>query len=249
MVKKFVRTFLIVLFALHTLPVYAEFYSVQKGKGYYQYQKFLQDNASKKYPRPEVPDNATLMSMPTQDFQKLVTETLSYALTERNLDTYADYARIQQHAFKRAEEFGSLHVLYGQLNPPADENEYNRVLHDKERNQAIATTLKANKSEYGLIYFYSTTCAYCVQQTPLIQMFQERYGWEIEAVDINEKPNVAASFQVEITPTIKMVDRNRNVFPISNGVITLPDMEERAYRYIRYSRGETTDTTFQNILK
>ena len=238
MVKSILVT---LIFLACSLGIYAAgFYEKQTGKGYYQYHTPKEDEK-------RLPDNETLMSMPAPAFQQLVTDTLNHALTVRNLDTYGDYARIQQLAFQRAEEFASLQVMYAQLHPVEDENVRNRDLYDRELTSIIRGYLKNNSSEYGFIYFYSPSCSYCAQQTPLLQSFQERHGWEIEAIDITQKPGLAERFEITVTPSLRMVDRDKNILPISNGLITLPELEERAYRFIRYLKGETSEVDFDNM--
>jgi hypothetical protein len=84
---------------------------------------------------------------------------------------------------------------------------------------------------------------------PLIEDFRKEYGWEIKEIDINEEPYVAEVFEVTATPSIRMLDIERNSFNISNGYIIYPELKDRIYRYIRYQAGETDDRTFNNPLE
>jgi conjugal transfer pilus assembly protein TraF len=268
MVVRLLLTLLIFSFLAFATSFAGDFYK-GKGEGYYQYYVKPPDKADKPEPdniteeiftpkeekeddnkshvkiyvRPTVPPDEDLYIMPAQEFQLLYTDVLNYALTIRNLDTYADHVKMNKMANLRANEFGSLQVLYAQMYPEP-ENQYNRSLRGDEVDSTVAGRLLAERNNYALIYFYSPTCPYCAKTTPLLIMFRERYGWEIESVNIDEKPYMADIFEVTTTPSLRLLDRRNNVFILSNGLISLPEIEMRAYRYIRLLAGETTERTF-----
>jgi conjugal transfer pilus assembly protein TraF len=67
------------------------------------------------------------------------------------------------------------------------------------------------------------------------------FGWPIRKVNINENPAMATKFQVEITPTLILVQRESGDFmPLSSGVISMSDLKSRVYRSIRHMKGGAT---------
>jgi conjugal transfer pilus assembly protein TraF len=227
------------------------FYGGKEGKGYYQYAEpeaeAAPDNNTKSK-RPVIPPDEVLYEMPAEEFQALYTATLNYALTKRNLDTYRDYARMIHMVNVRAKEFTSLHVLYAQLNPVEDENQFRgkttRRLIDIQKSE----TLKAYSDRYGLIYFFSPQCPYCQKFKPLLDEFIEQYGFEVEYVDVTLEPELSEAFGITATPTVKMVTPKDDILSINNGMITLEDFETRIYRYIRYLEGITDELNFNKSM-
>jgi thiol-disulfide isomerase/thioredoxin len=254
--KFLLLSFLALILGL-VLPVSAadngSFYSNSQGKGYYQYYtpppETQQDNETlddfeDSYARPFVPADEVLYKMPAEEFQKLYTATLNYALTERNLDTYGDYARMIHMVNVRAKEFASLQVLYAQLNPRENENKFQGRSTRLAVNREKKKTLETYKDKYSLIYFYSPYCQFCRQFEPTLRNFIDKYGWEVERLDIYNEPEMGVAFGVTVTPTLKLVTLNEDVLSLSNGVITLAELEDRLYRYIRYLEGLTDNTSF-----
>jgi conjugal transfer pilus assembly protein TraF len=234
------------------------FYGGREGKGYYQYVKPnpSQDNTTavaaeekvEGYKRPFVPTDEVLYKMPAEEFQKLYTATLNYALTERNLDTYTDYARLIHMVNIRAREFASLQVLYAQLHPRENENRFRGSATRIQLNKEKKKTLESYKDSYSLIYFYSPYCPYCQRFAPLLNSFIKQYDWQVEYIDISSEPEMAAAFGVTVTPTVKLVTPKEDILSINNGMVNLEDFENRIYRYIRYIEGITDDTSFIDLM-
>jgi thiol-disulfide isomerase/thioredoxin len=245
--------FYLLIFLAFTLAfpaVAADFYTGKEGTGYYQYAKpGLPDNLTEytvtsEYKRPFVPADEVLYTMPAEEFQKLYTSTLNHALTERNLDTYGDYARMIHMVNVRSKEFASLQVLYAQLHPPQNSNKLQGGTTRTEINRDKVKTLETYRDKYSLIYFYSPYCTFCQKFEPTIQNFINKYGWDVERVDIFNEPELGEAFEIAVTPTVKLVTPNEDILPISNGLISLADLEDRLYRYVRYLEGITVDLDF-----
>lgn len=121
---------------------------------------------------------------------------------------------------------------------------------------AKAVQLKANETErrnkilasrddYALIYFSSATCPYCVEQDKILGYFVGRNNWTVKKVDKDTSPGVAARFNVTMTPTLLLIRKGRDDFmPITSGVISLTDLEERVFNGIRLMNNETTPENF-----
>ena len=58
---------------------------------------------------------------------------------------------------------------------------------------------------------------------------------------MNQNPELAARLGVNTTPSLILIRKgNEGYIPVSTGVTTLDDMEQRLYRGIRFLNGETT---------
>jgi thiol-disulfide isomerase/thioredoxin len=255
-----IKNFLVFSFLAFTIVFSAiaadngSFYSGPEGKGYYQYAKpdpavEIPDNLSviediPDYKRPFVPPDEVLYKMPAEQFQELYTKTLNYALTERNLNTYGDYARMIHMVNVRAKEFASLQMLYAQLHPRADENEFTGSMTRIQINKEKVKVLSEVRDKYSLLYFYSPICPFCSKFEPLLKKFERDHGWEIEYVDIYNNPELGGYFEITATPTVKLVTPNENILPVNNGFVTLEEFEDRLYRFVRYLEGYTDDLTF-----
>ena len=97
------------------------------------------------------------------------------------------------------------------------------------------------RDDFGLLFFYSPTCEYCEEQEQIMRYFEDRYGWEIKRIDFTQESTLADMFGVTIVPTILLVYRNsKEAIPVSAGVISLSEMEDKIYRGIRLLAGEIT---------
>jgi thioredoxin 1 len=67
-----------------------------------------------------------------------------------------------------------------------------------------------NSGDRVLAYFYSTSCAECKAQTPIIDTLQKEYH-NIFKVDVAEHFEAARAFGVLATPTTVMVDQGKVV--------------------------------------
>ena len=69
----------------------------------------------------------------------------------------------------------------------------------------------------------------------------QKYGWEIKRIDRDVNPSLAARLGVESVPALILIYKgSREHIPVSAGVASLSDIEERLYRGIRLLKGETT---------
>ena len=97
------------------------------------------------------------------------------------------------------------------------------------------------KGDYGLLYFYSPTCEYCEEQEKIMRFFENEYGWEIKRIDFTRERGLAERFGVTILPSILLVYRDSTeAIPVSAGVISVSEMEDKIYRGIRLLAGEIT---------
>ena len=79
----------------------------------------------------------------------------------------------------------------------------------------------------------------------VVKFTAKKYGWQIKTVDISQQPDLAARFDITVTPTLLLIKQDQEQFmPLSVGVIALSEMEQKLYQAIRYLRGDTAIDSF-----
>jgi conjugal transfer pilus assembly protein TraF len=254
MQKAIITTLLMMTFFT---AAYSQSFYDDRDRGWYAYEKTsepIEDETaelSKFLPEKPVIPWELLDVMAPAEFSKLLEQTKDYTLSFRTLENYEQYALMRNIAVKRAEEFASLSTFWAQLNPEATGestypvNTYGNQLWKAEKSENIAASLIQERSNFGLIYFYSETCPYCQKQAPVIRYFADAYGWTVESVDAVKSDVAAARFGITNVPSIVLVERKTGVWLlISGGIIDLKELEGRTYKSIRYLRGEINETNY-----
>jgi conjugal transfer pilus assembly protein TraF len=236
-----------------------EFYQENKTGWWWYHDDKLQTNDEKEIrdklfikPEPKLPNikdvlDETLWNLHPDQFQDLLLGLQKKAVQNPTQENLSDYMRMLDMARRKSVIFANANMLYVQQHPQYDVAAADpittpgRVATTKQTAQEIEDKIKWAAGNYGLIYFYSPQCQYCEAQTPILKYFTEKYQWEIMPYDTQKDSQVAATFNVTVTPTILIVGRkNGEYLIVSSGVISLPDMEERIYRGVRLLEGETS---------
>lgn len=101
--------------------------------------------------------------------------------------------------------------------------------------------MRAASKEYGLFFFFKSTCPYCIKIAPVIKQFSAQYGFHVVPVSLDgaglpEYPEFKSGQQagialkVESTPAIFLVNpKKRDIQPISYGYITWDELRTRIY--------------------
>ncbi|HET6459334.1 MAG TPA: conjugal transfer protein TraF, partial [Syntrophales bacterium] len=63
-----------------------------------------------------------------------------------------------------------------------------------EQQEAVESRLKQEKGNFGLLFFYSPNCGYCVEQSGILKFFINKYKWDIEGVDVTREPDAKVPF-------------------------------------------------------
>ena len=101
--------------------------------------------------------------------------------------------------------------------------------------------LQENQDEFAMVYFSRPDCSYCGEQSKILDWFTKTTNWTVKTVNINDNPGLAAKFNIETTPTIIIIQKgNQDYFPVSVGVISADEIEDKTYRAVRLLKGEIT---------
>jgi conjugal transfer pilus assembly protein TraF len=229
----------------------ASFYK-EKKQGWYWYQKDPEKITIRKQPKRKLPnlDDYTaqeLWNMYPDDFQELLNTFMKKAVQAPNEKTVMDYLVMQDIARRKSLAFASVMSYVDQKNQelgtqsvyPITAPGQSAVVSMRVREQE--ETIASGREQFALIMFTRQGCDFCESQKSILEFFVNKYGWPVRFVDMDDHPNMAAKFDVTMTPTMIMVDKQSGKsMPISVGVISMSDLALKLYRSIRYMRGEIT---------
>lgn len=154
-----------------------------------------------------------------------------YRMMDMGRRKAAAFTNVQQMVVNKYPDVSMEHD--SSINPPGQDAL--KQIRRNEVNQRIAVA----KGEYGLVYFNSSNCPYCIAQENVLKAFQRSRHMEIKGVNIAEHPDLAARFNITITPTLILVQKGSDSYqPISYGVISLEELDYRVFSTVRLMEGQ-----------
>jgi conjugal transfer pilus assembly protein TraF len=177
-------------------------------------------------------------------FEKRAIQTLDPA------DVYATKV-MKNVASRKSYAFASVDGYVGLMHPELSTEDAvpasapGRNSSNRAKTAAIEERLQRERDNFALVYFYSNSCLYCMDQSDIMRMFVKRNGWKVKGINREKDPATFARFGVQTTPTIIIIGRDmKQSMPISTGAIALDEMEVRAYRAVRVVTGEIKPEQF-----
>jgi len=238
-------------------------YYAESGKGWWWYQKEPdkkedkekepKKTKAKKKKTPAFSDYSydQIWNMHPDEFEKFAEGLKRKAVQNPSEENVKDYYEVQEIARKKALAFTNVAQYVWQKYPelstakdypiatPGNLSRVGQIQEEKTRK------LRDNKEEFALIYFYKNDCGYCQQQQPIIDWFTSATGWQVKRINLEENPGLAGRFGVEVTPAMILIQKgNQNSFPVSSGLITAEEIEDKTYRAVRLLKGEITPEEF-----
>lgn len=228
--------------------------------GWWWYEKEPEKKEEKKEERrdarkvPSLSDHTPedLWNMHPDDFQPLLMAFQKKAVMAPTIENVKEYYTIQDIARRKALAFANVAAMVVQKYPELSlEKDYPNALPGKaaktrEQSAEVGQKIDQSKENFALLYFYSPTCHFCAEQDEILSFFLEKYrGWQVRKVDISRSTQLAEEFKVRAVPFIMLIHKDSKDFmPVSIGVVSLTDMEERLYRGIRTLGNEITPEEF-----
>jgi len=193
----------------------------QLRRGFYYYkdaQPEPEEKQAENKPKeqPDIPWQ-NLTSIPGGQYNEMIEKQLDYALSHPE-DTKAvqDYMILQSEAVRRANVFqrnwGKLLVENPGLNPLAihPTNSVARVADLRQTRQDKEQILAEMRENMAILFFTRAGCPYCTEQRKILNNFATEWNWpKIQEVDINQFPESAQDFGVQLTPDIFVVGNVR----------------------------------------
>ena len=107
---------------------------------------------------------------------------------------------------------------------------YQLLLFAQRRRVMIGSRFEAATDRAVLLVFTSPTCAPCkLQQMPIIDrmLANWRDRIDVKVIDVSERPGVASQYGVWSVPTTIVLDRQRNIIAINQGIASERKLREQ----------------------
>ena len=235
------------------VTAHAGYYN-DSARGWWWYEKEPAKPAQKKPPTPETAVPAPqkysyeqLWEMHPDRFQEVAEAIKKQAVQKPTEENVKEYFEVQEIARKKALAFANVAQYVWQKYPElTTRKDYPittpgnlaRIARINEERQRI---LADNRDNFALLYFQRPDCSYCDEQARILEWFTNETGWTVKKVNTQENPELAARFKVELTPTLILIQKgNQEFLPVSAGVISADEIEDKAYRAVRLLKGEIT---------
>lgn len=149
-------------------------------------------------------------TMHPDDMRELINQALAFAQEKpQDEQRMVTYLKLQGVAMQRAKNFqeawASALVKYPVLDTtvqraPTLAATTAEVVAEREDREVAISAMRENM---GILYFFSPTCRYCVQQKDILAAFVEKWGWKnITAVNVISSPEAAQQYGVQSVPDI-----------------------------------------------
>lgn len=229
-------------------------YYGDSAKGWWWYQKEPEKQVEKQEKRKISPKSAPSLKdysyeqvweMHPDQFQEFAEALKKKAVQKPTEQNVKEYFEVQEIARKKALAFSNVAQFVWQKYPElTTKKDYPittpgnlaRIAQITEERQRV---LRDNRDNFALIYFHRPDCSYCDEQSHILDWFSRETSWTVKKVDILHNPELAARFTIEITPTLILIQKgNQDYLPVSAGVISADEIEDKAYRAVRLLKGD-----------
>lgn len=228
-------------------------------KGWFWYEKHPEPTIKKKEEKPK----DLVISFPAtsamEKLQKQISETLNRAILHPTQENLLHYANIYYQVINQGQHFTNSYKMMLLKNPEYDYylrypiNHNARLIQERQQNQITQEAVKAMAETHGFLFFFSSACQYCHVFAPTVKRFAERYGIHVMAVSMDgevlpEFPHavpdngISKKLDVKSWPALFAVNpKTRQVIPLSNGVVSVSELEETVFKYADYAQRQEMD--------
>jgi conjugal transfer pilus assembly protein TraF len=225
-------------------------YYTDSATGWWWYQKEPEKPVRKKKqakPAPSLKDYTyeQIWEMHPDQFQEFAEALKKKAVQKPSEENVKKYFEVQEIARKKALAFSNVAQFVWQKYPElTTKKDYpittpGNLARISQINEERQRVLRDNRDDFALVYFQRPDCSYCDEQSRILDWFTNETGWTVKKVNIRENPGLAAKFNVEITPTLILIQKgNQDYLPVSAGVISADEIEDKAYRAVRLLKGD-----------
>lgn len=205
------------------------------------------------FPKPVIPSAEVMYKMHPKQLKKLLEDAHEYGIYKLTPEATLDYYKVLDVVRRKGAAFTSLSGYVMLQNPDLNgAMDYpvtrpGNAARVKQMNEDIDNTLVKNRSQYALLYFSQPQCGYCLQQHQILENFVRDTGWYIKEIDIIQKPEAAAKFNVDRTPVtvlIKKDSASNQWMPVSVGVDSLSSIKANIARMVRQLNGDSSPQQF-----
>lgn len=187
------------------------------------------------------------------------------AINNPTRENLARYLYTQRYMLDISSRFATKATEFNQFESELDETKrrpmssFSLNVFKEETKRSISQVIDSINEKTHIWFFFSSNCAYCKQQLPLLKELNIRFGVNILAISMDgsvlpgmddmevvvDKTNVAERFGVTFTPTMFMALNDGSGFTkIGEGLTTLPLMQDRILLSARL-KNVITDEQYQ----
>lgn len=188
------------------------------------------------------------------------------AINNPTRENLARYLYTQRYMLDISSRFATKATEFNRFESELDETKrrpmssFSLNVFKEETKKSISQVLDSINEKTHIWFFFSSNCAYCKQQLPLLKELNIRFGVNILAISMDgsvlpdmddmevvvDKTNVAERFGVKFTPTMFMALNDGSGFTkIGEGLTTLPLMQDRILLSARL-KNVITDEQYQS---
>lgn len=180
-----------------------------------------------------------------KQYQQELEKRLHRAWVNPTRENLRAYQLLQKDLLERSEHFSKtwMEVIYH--SPELDHtlvspvNQQARQLYLDEQREATKALIQTFKENYGLFYFFSSTCPYCHQFAPIVQRFSRETGWNVIAISVDGgmvpgfeevvlDNGLSERWNVRRFPALFAINpKEEQVLPIAYGLVSLDEIEDR----------------------
>lgn len=201
--------------------------------------------------KPVIPPMAELAKWTPPRIRKLIEAQRDYAATVLTVDAVSNFWRLQDFARRKARAFAGITQIAMLTHPELNAKSANPMVGDARaalgaQKEAVRRDyLRSQARQYALVMFSRESCGYCRVQWPIIQRFQENYGWQVIRQDLDAHPEFGSRFGVAVTPTTMVIRRDSaQRMVIATGVEAYPNLSQMAYQAVRLLNGDIRPEQF-----
>ncbi len=197
--------------------------------------------------------HAQLMAMHPDQLEPLLKEHRRWAAYTLAPDDVEYHYRVQDVTRRKSAAFAAVSEVVMLRHPELSGRSAFQTtnagdLADARQEEAIMNrTLHRYRDRYALGLFVHPGCPHCQVALGELHRFQQRTGWRLEVIDIEQRPELAARFHVTTTPLLMLVEKQGQSgqgFPIAVGVQPLPNIRQTLYATLRLLNHEISPEQF-----
>lgn len=193
---------------------------------------------------PTIPDTPIARAQREMtNFKKKLDDLKVLALVDPTPHNVETYMRVQKEMVDRSEKFSKtwqqVVLSSADLNPEVKNPtaQYARHVQNDIDKANKEKTIGLLSKTYGLIYFFKDNCPYCTGFAPIVQLFAEKYNWNVMAISLDgsasdvfsdARPDngIAQALDIKSVPALIAYNGETNdVIPISYAMTSLDQLE------------------------
>ncbi len=251
MVKKLIMALLV---SIITMNCHAAGYYTNHAVGWHWY-----DDPKEEAKKPNAPINTQKSATQQVDtIRKDIKSALDTAILNPTPENVERYIKLQNQLNQRADHLSTVWQQVLLTHPELDyslahpTNQVGIQVYQEEESKKKDAAINLFKQQYGLFFFYKSTCPYCKRFAPVLLSFVGRYGIPLipitlDGISLPEFPHSkndtgqAQQFHVSMTPALFAVNPyTQKAFPVAYGLTSETELRDNIYKIMTQYQGVRT---------